>query len=261
MKKVLLATLSVLMLCSLLVIATLGLVMAGNPDYSMIERPCSEVATIDGKWTTEDEWTDVEIHDLSGNATGQFGYVVQDFSVMGLEWLVEIFTDNTTDEGDYWQISFDDGNSGGSAPDSGDFMIEIVGHTTLTVYQGTGSGWSEVAAADEITWADSIDSSPLNSTPHWILEVYESSKISDVIQIPNPPPTGMRIAAYDANTSTIAAWAPGSSAADPDSWGLIDGYDMNPIPEGIGFGVTVLLSCVAVAVSFYVLRKRPKNER
>ena len=251
---------SILVLCSLLLIMTFGTVRAGNPDYTFIERPCAVVCTVDGEWTTDDEWTDVEMHDMTGTATGQFGYVVQDFSIMGLEWVVEIFTDDTDDEEDYWQICFDDSNSGGSAPDSGDFMIEIVGHTTLTVYQGDGSGWSEVpGAASEVTWSDSIDSSPLNSEPHWILEVVESSKIADTIQIPNAPPTGMRVAAYDASTDTIAAWAPDSSEDDPDSWGLIDGFDMSPIPEGLNLAVMVFLSSVTLVVGSHYLKKRSKK--
>jgi len=251
--------LSILMLCSLLLITTVGTVMAGSSGYTMIERPCAETATIDGTWTTDDEWTDVEMIDMSGTATGQFGYVVQDFSVMGLEWVVEFFDDDTDDEGDYWKICFDDQNSGGSAPDSGDFMFEIVGHTTLTVYQGDGSGWTEVDPEGEVVWSDSIDSSPLNSEPHWILEVYETSKTAGVVVIPTSPPTGMNIIAYDASTDTIAAWAPDSSADDPDSWGLIETFEMSPIPEGLSLAVMVFLTSVSLVVSLHYLQKHSKK--
>lgn len=261
MKKNLFSAFSVLILCSLLVITTVGTVIAGNPDYSIIEYPSSTVATVDGTWTTDDEWTDTPATDMSGNATGKFGYNIQDFTALGIEWIVEFFDDDTDDAGDYWQICLDDTNTGGSAPDSGDFMIEIVGHTTLTVYQGTGSGWSEVAGAgDELTWSNTIDSSPWDSTPHWILEIVDSSKTAGDVQVPTMPPTGMRIAAYDANTDTIAAWAPDSSADDPDTWGIIGDMSMDPIPESIGFGVAALLSSIAVAISVYFLRKRQKGE-
>ena len=247
---------SIFILCSLLLITTVGTANAGNPDYSIIEYGAAIAKTIDGTWTAPDEWTDAPITDMTGNATGQFGYNM-DFNTYGLQWIVEIFTDNTTDEGDYWQICFDDSESGGSAPSSGDFMIEIVGHTTMTVYTGTGSGWSEVAPdAGELTWSNTIDASPLNSTPHWILEIVESGKTSGVVQIPNAPPTGMRIAAYDANTSTIAEWAPGGTADVPDSWGRIGGYSMDPIPEGLTFGVMAVLSSVALLAGSHYLRKR-----
>ena len=252
---------STLMLCNLLLLVTVGTVMAGNLDYSIIEHPSQTLATVDGKWTAEDEWTDTYWADLSGNATGRFGYNIQDFTNLGLEWIVEIFTDDTDDAGDYWQICFDDGNSGGSAPDSGDFMIEIVGHTTLTAYQGTGSGWSEVTPeAGELTWSNTIDASPWNSTPHWILEIVDASKTTGNVQIPNMPPTGMRIAAYDANTSTLAAWAPESSADVPDTWGVIANMSMEPIPEGLNLAVMVFLSSVSLVVSVHYLQKRSKRK-
>ncbi|PVX25125.1 MAG: hypothetical protein CW716_08615 [Candidatus Bathyarchaeum sp.] len=251
---------SIFMLCSLVFLVTVGTTIAGNTDYGILEYAIQTPTVVDGMWTSPDEWTDSPITDMTGNATGQFGYNI-DFGTYGLHWLVEIFTDNTTDEGDYWQICFDDQNTGGSAPDSGDFMIEIVGHTTMTVYQGNGAGWTEVTPdAGEITWSNTIDASPLNATPHWILEVVESDKTSGSVGIPTQPPTGMRIAAYDANTSTLATWAPDSSADVPDSWGAITGFSQEPIPEGLTFGVMAVISSVALLAGSHYLRKRAKLE-
>lgn len=256
MKKLLTVAFSIVILCSLLLVGTSR---AGNPAYSIIEYIVINTATVDGKWTTADEWTDSPLTDMTGNATGKFGYNIQSFTTYGLEWIVEIFTDNTNDTGDYWQICFDDQNTGGTAPDSGDFMIEITGHTTLKVYRGTGTGWSQITpAAGELTWANTISASPLNSTAHWILEIVESDKTAGNVQIPNAPPTGMRIAAYDASTGRLAAWPPNSSANNPNTWGVISGFSMDPIPEGFSLGVVALLSSVAVVVGFYWLRKRPK---
>ena len=250
---------SIFVLCSLLLITTVGTAIAGNPDYDVLEYAAQVPPTVDGTWTSPDEWTDAPILNMTGNATGQFGYNI-DFNTYGLNWLVEIFTDNTNDTGDYCQICTDDSNSGGSAPDSGDFMIEIIGHTTMTVYQGNGAGWSEVAPeAGELTWSNTIDASPLNSTPHWIIEVVLASKTSGIVQVPNAPPTGLRIATYDANTSTLAAWAPESSADVPDSWGLVSGFSQDPIPEGLTFGVMAVLSSVALLTGSHYLRKRSKK--
>jgi len=69
----------------------------------------------------------------------------------------------------------------------------------------------------------------------------------------------MRVAAYDARTDTIAAWAPDSSEDDPDSWGLIDGFDMSPIPEGLNLAVMVFLSSVTLVVGSHYLKKRSKK--
>jgi hypothetical protein len=70
----------------------------------------------------------------------------------------------------------------------------------------------------------------------------------------------MRVAAYDANTSTLAAWAPSSSANVPDEWGVISGYSTTPIPEGFSIGVVVLLLSVAFVFRLYFLRKRSRTE-
>lgn len=259
MKRFLVALCSMLIICGLLLLIIAVSVNAGNPAYSITEYPSITTATVDGKWTTAEEWTDTPVTAMSGNATGKFGYNIQDFTNLGLEWIVEIFTDNTTDSGDYWQICFDDSNGGGTAPQVGDFMLEIVGHTTLKVYQGNGTGWSLITpAAGEITWNNTISTSPWSNTPHWILEIVDSSKVAGAVQIPNPPPTGMRVAAYDASTHTLAAWAPNSSANVPDQWGVIATYSTEPIPEGFSLSVVMLSSSVAVAVGFYFLRKRPK---
>lgn len=261
MKRAFTALFSILMLCTLL-LATVITAKAGNPAYSIIEYPSITTATVDGKWTAADEWTDTPGTDMLGNATGKFGYNIQDFTNLGLEWIVEIFTDNTNDTGDYWEICFDDGNDGGTTPDIDDFMIKIVGHTTLEVYKGTGSGWSQVTpAAGELTWNNTISTSPWNSTAHWILELVDSSKTAGNVQIPTAPPTGMRVAAYDASTNTLAAWAPNSSANVPNEWGVISGYSTDPIPEGFSLSVIVLLSSAVVVIGFYFARKRPKTGR
>ena len=259
--KIVKATFLTLMIYSLLSLLSLGIGKAGNPAYSIIEYPSIQTATVDGRWTTDEEWTDSPITEMSGNATGKFGYNIQDFTNLGLEWIIEIFTDNTNDTGDYWQICLDDSNSSGPAPDAGDFMIEIIGHTTLKVYQGTGTGWSEITPElGELIWANSISASPLNSTPHWILEIVDTSKTAGNVQVPNPPPTGMRVAAYDANTSTLVAWAPNSNANIPDEWGLISGYSATPIPEGLNLGVMMLASSVTVAIGFHFARKTQKSK-
>ncbi len=256
MKRSVLVAFSSLMLCSLLLLITVGTIKAGNPDYSITEYPSIATATVDGRWTTADEWTDSPHTEMSGNATGKFGYNIQDFTNLGLEWIVEILTDNTNDTGDYWQICLDDQNGGGAAPQSGDYMIEIVGHTTLRVYQGTGSGWSEVTpAAGELTWANTIDTSMWSSTPHWILEIVDLSKITGTVQVPTQPPTGMRVAAFDASNNTLAAWAPNSSANVPDEWGVIAGFSTEPIPEVLTIGVVVILLSVSVLIVPYYYRK------
>ena len=70
----------------------------------------------------------------------------------------------------------------------------------------------------------------------------------------------IRIAAYDASNPEAGelAWPEGSDADVPEGWGL-ENYTSETIPEGLSFGVLVLLSSAAVIVATVVLRKRSKN--
>lgn len=75
--------------------------------------------------------------------------------------MVEILDDNTDDAADYWQIIFDGQLDGGTAPQSDDFRIDVVGHSTITVYQGDGTGWTVVTPAeDDIVFSNQISDSP-----------------------------------------------------------------------------------------------------
>jgi len=259
MKRALFVAFSILMLCSLLLLITVGTIKAGNPDYSIIEYTGGVVpATVDGDWTTDDEWTDALLVPVSDNVSFWYNVYLVAYSC---EFCVEIFDDDTNDTGDYWQFCFDDTNNGGTAPGSGDYRVDIVGHTNVVVYTGDGSGWVESTATPSevgITWANSISDSPLESNPHWILEF---TFIKTVAMIPNPPPTGLRVAVYDANNSVagVQDWAPDSDVNVPNEWGLISGFSEDPIPEGLTIGVMVLLSSVSVLIASHYFRKRSSS--
>ena len=255
MKKDLFAAFSMLMLCSLLLITTAATVMAGNPDYACMEYGCIGTTTIDGHWSEPLEWYDGPELAMDSSALAVYNI---DFATYGMQWCVEFFTDNTTDAEDYWQICVDDQNTGGSAPQSGDYRIDIVGHANLIMYEGNGASWDEITPdAGEITWANMLDGSPRNTTPHWILEIVIIKTTRVAV---TAPPTGMRVACYDANTSTLAAWAPGSDRDVPDTWGLVDGYSMDAIPEGLNLAVMVFLSSVSLVVGSHYLQKRSKRK-
>ena len=260
--------LSIIMICVLLLV-TVGTIKAGDPEYSITEYPAVTLCTVDGKFTAPDEWNDTTQQTLLGEdqdfpmPRAEFGYNVQDFTNLGLEWVINFGTDQTDDTGDYWQICLDNGESGGSAPDSGDFMIKIVGHTTLTLYQGNGTGWIEVTPEEgELTWSNTMDNTNFGSgsaANHWILEIVDSSKTSGTLQVPDAPPTGMRVAAYDADANALVSWPPLSSADVPDDWGRIADFSMEPIPEALTFAVMAILSSTALLVGSHYLRKRSKK--
>ena len=250
-KKVYTATMIAFMTLLLVSIGAINCVRA--QDYTRISWLTQLEPTIDGAWTSEDEWTDGEITPVGEDAvcrsTWEFGDVVT------TRWVVEFFSDTTDDPEDYWQFCIDGEQSGGSAPQELDFKFVITGHTDLVWYEGDGTGWTEVELDEtEIEWADSLSESPTNSTAHWILE-FNIPKNAGTVQMGIL--WNLRVAAYDASNPDAGelAWPPDSDADVPDGWG-IENYSGEPIPEGLSFGVLVLLSSAAVVAATVVLRKR-----
>jgi len=254
MKRTCLVALCIITLCSLLIVSA-GTVKAAEEGYVRYDfNPDAVPLVIDGNWTTADEWTLKGAETMIGNDVvfrSVWNMISQDPIIVDDTFLVEFLSDNTSDTGDYWQICIDGDASGGTAPAPEDYRIDIVGHTNLTVYQGTGSGWTEVAPPGVVDWANSLSASPTNSTPHWILEFNFIKGEFGATAIWN-----FRLAAFDENTTTLAAWPP-TPIDEPDRWG-IQNYYSEVVPESFSLGVVVLLSSVALAVTFYYLRKRPR---
>jgi hypothetical protein len=256
MKRVLTIAFSILMLCCLLLVNT-GIIQASEPGYEVAEAYNTAPVTLDGNWATG-EWEDSWIEWLNYSANGErFCYKASGAIGYAPEILIDS-ADNTTDAGDIWQICFDGGVDGTTAPEDSDNKIEIIGHTTLKVYVGNGTGWVETSTSS-VTWFDSltIHAAPLDFE-HWCVEIIVD-KASLNAWGANPPPIGFRVAMYDATNATWLAWPPASDPDIPDSWGQIVG-GAETIPESLSLGAVVLLSSVAVAVGFYFVRKRPKTK-
>ena len=243
------------LLCSLLLLVSTATTKAAEPGYERISYATQVLPTIDGKWTSPTEWTDGGVtmigQEVAFRSKWDFGDVVT------TRFVVEFFSDTTNDTGDYWQVCLDGDQSGGTAPQSGDYKFEIRGHTNIVWYQGNGTGWTQIApVAGEIEWANSISASPSNGTPHWILE-FNKPKNAGTIQLGIL--WNFRLAAYDASNPSagVKAWPP-TSPDVPNGWG-IENYTMDPIPESLSIGVVVLLSSAALIVGSVYLRKRPKT--
>jgi hypothetical protein len=255
MKKLTVA-LCVISLCSLILLVNASIVYAAQAGYDFTIYPTQSTVTFDGKWTSTTEWTDGAPANppMSANANfrAKWGPFV-DGSTVPQYFLVEILNDNTNDANDYWQFCIDSDQSGGTAPGSGDLRIDIMGHSNVTFYTGTGTGWGPMATpgSSDFQWKDSISASPTSNTPHWILEL-----------MVNKPALGIgilfngRVAVYDVsnNAAGVQAWPP-TSRDVPNNWGTFP-YSSDPIPENLAFGVVILLSSAAVIVGSFGLRKK-----
>jgi hypothetical protein len=263
MKRVLTISFAMLMLSCILLAGT-GTIKASEAGYNVIEAYQTAMAvTVDGNWATG-EWDDCWIEYISNGTVTDDRFAYKMDSGTGtyyMSWLFD-FSDNTTDAGDIWQLCIDGvPGDNSTAPSADCTKIEITGHTTMTVYQGDGADWVEAASlATAIVWADNmtVHDIPFNY-PHYCLEI-QADKAALGAWGANPPPNGFRVAMYDASNPSQGwiAWPP-TSEDDPSSWGLIYTYDTT-VPEGFSIGLVVLLSSIAVAVGFYVLRKRPKTQ-
>lgn len=261
MKRSFLVAFSVIVLCGILLPTTV--VNAYYEGYETNNYMATEEPVVDGTWTTDTEWTDSI---TPPNLPDTFLWR-EEWTMPGdiIEYfLIEFFTDNTDDAGDYFQLCIDHLADGGSAPQADDIRIDWVGHDVsgLTLYQGDGTGWVEFTG---YTWdtdiyiVDSISSSPENSTEHWIIELWmdRSAPHFDVSQGGGSYMPWIRLAVYDESTDTLAAWPPTSQDV-PDDWGLEIGTP-ETIPESLTFVTAALLSSVAIVVSCHFLRRRPKT--
>ncbi len=258
MKRAILAAFCILALFSLLLANTVTVKAATASGYTRTDWYLQTAKTIDGAWTNPAEWDDGEPTVIAGNMTFRSVWELVGSTVY-TNFVIEFFADNTNDTGDYWEMCLDFNNAGGAnLGGSGRYYrISIEGHNNLTVYQGGASGWTELPSAkSDLIWANSISASPNSSIPHWILEINilknAGTNMIDAV-------FGLRVAAYDASTSTLVSWPPNSARDVPDEWGT-QNYQYAPIPEALTVVAVVLLSSVAVAVSFYCLRKRPKTQ-
>jgi len=259
MKKAVLVTLCLIALCIIGLLINVGTIKASEPGYTRIEYPTIVEPTIDGQWTSDDEWTDGDVTMINGNVAFRSTYSLLSFDPVTVttNFVIEIFGDNTNDTGDYWQIISDGTVNGGATPQTDDFRIDVVGHTDVTVYQGDGAGWTQVTpAAGDLSFANSISASPQNSTPHWIAE-FTILKTSGVIVM--DAVWGLRVAVYDESSSTggVQAWPPTDQDV-PEGWG-VNNYTDQPIPEGLTFAVMALLSSVSVLVGSHYLWKHSKK--
>ena len=251
------AAFCVLLFCILMLMNTVT-IEAAEPGYERTDWNPDVVPTIDGMWTNSTEWElNGEVTEIGTDVAFRSVWYMVSMDPIQVDdyFLVEFFSDNTTDAEDYWQICIDGDQSDGDAPAAEDVRLDIVGHTDLIVYVGDGSEWVEDPAFDTsvIWWNNTIDVSPLNDTSHWILELHFVKAALGA-----GPTWNFRLAAYDANTTTLAAWPPTSQDV-PNEWG-VQNYVGEVIPEGFSIIIVVLMSTVAIIVGFYFLRKRPRTE-
>lgn len=255
LKKIASIAFCILLLCSLCL--TVGTALATAPGYEFMEYFAIDIITVDGKWTVAEEWSAGEIHYMGTPQKALWAYLMDSLTtgIYSPAFLVE-FADSTQDAGDIIQLCMN-GAIDSTAPTAGeDFKMEIQGLTTKKVYEGTGSGWAESSTAlAAVQMAATVTTSAHDSSPHVVAEFVIDKGMLSATWGANPPPEGVRVACYDASSDTWLSWPPESSADNPSTWGLMDGYSQEPFPEGLTIGVMLALSSVAAVVSLRYFKK------
>ena len=245
------------MLCSLLLL-TVGTAIAAEPGYERFSYPTQVIPTIDGMWTSADEWTDGDVTWIGTDVAFRSTWDMAGDDVM-TRWLVEFFSDTTDDSGDFWLFCIDGAQNGGTAPGDGNtvIMLEITGHTDLVGSFGFGGDWMlvEEAEQNDVEWANSLSTSPTNSTPHWILEFQIAKNSGDIIM---DIVWNFFLQASDASNPGVHAWPP-TDPDVPDTWG-VENYSTEAIPEVFTFAVMVLLSTVSMLVGYKYFEKRKETK-
>jgi len=231
MKKKLFAAFA---LCSLLLLIYAETVTASNPAYPTTIYSQKWASGINGYWDNRTEWSDAAAPSgLPANLVFRNKWTVS-FTGGVLKvyesYLVEFFSDNTDDPGDYVQICYDSNATSSSAPKATptpDLRWDYVGHNgTLVTYVGTGTGWTPATLNDTII-AQTLNVSRLNSNPHWITE-FRIEKQANALGMYN----GIRIAVYDASNPSagVIAYPPTSEQDVPNSYSLNSFSTSSPLP-------------------------------
>jgi hypothetical protein len=257
LKKPVIATLCLL---SLFVLAFAGNVAAYDPTYTHTDYMGSTSPTIDGKYTTTDEYAAGASHGFGTNGVFRDTWTIP-ANVM--ENIILETMDTTNDATDNYVICYDSTADGGTTPKTDEFKIVITGHgasATCTWYRGTGTAWTQVAAPTSafFEWKESLATSPTSSTPHYMVELRIDKQDTTAFGI---TVLGMNFAmsvSYNdtrAGGNGVQSWPPSANANNPDTWGYVP-YSMDPVPESLSLSLVFALSTIAVIAGTICLRKK-----
>ena len=254
MKKAMLATLSIITLCSLCLAGTVSAAKAG---YSLGNFQGTDI-TANGV-IGAGEWTDSFGDWLYDGWTKTTSTIHTKFEMGGTpniadQFLIEVLSDTTNDPGDIFTYSFCGQQDNAATPQAADDILINYTRSATAIYRGTGTGWAPDAA---IVLGTNVIVGSSMASGHWIIELKfdKTGAIAGTAFNSN-----VRLAVYDASTGKTLMWPPMSNANVPNDWGLLDylTFAGQSVPEDLTIGVMVLLSSVAAVVSTRYFRKRQR---
>jgi hypothetical protein len=230
--------------------------------------------TIDGKWTSPEEWSDAletplyKSFDSKLNGTAYF-YTKHDGDYIYA--LIDFISDTSKDANDGAGICFDTNHDGGSLANPDDYAFWFYWTTETAskffMWKGTGSGWqktdariAELVPVPGSQAASSLDASPRSSSPHMIYEF----RVPKAIFAGGSSVVGFAVSAWHNPYGTrpievLLVWPKDTWRDIPAMWGEL-AFSAVPIPELPAPGLGAV-SMIALAASLLASRRlwRPRR--
>jgi hypothetical protein len=266
-KKLLLYFFMLSILCITLFV---GDSQAQNLEYQAEDYEASIIPTIDGFWTTPNEWSDAEEYKLVGSLSAFFRLkkVTDEYGqLQTLYFLIEYFDDNTSDLSDYTNICLAVSDAprgtpeGGEAPDENCILFNYKPYDSINpfkYYRGAYGGWLQNYTYNwgtDILIVESFNTSPLFDQTHLIVEYSISAPAFGI-----NPDFWLRVAAYDATNNWPGSqiWPSYANVNVPDQWGVVVMHS-EPIPEISIWTVTLMF--LAAPIIIVLVRKMMRKDR
>lgn len=242
-----------------------GFTLAQKEGYTIEDFQATIEPTIDGKWTSQDEWSnaaEAKLEQVDGGDTNTFFRIqhTTDSTTGEITYylLVEVLNDTTNDSGDLLQICIIGADEVGGTPiattlpNEDTLRIDYLGHdqTRTTIYRGAGQSWStetDYTWSSDILIVDSFDASPSSDNAHLIYEVKISASAFNI-----NPEYWIRVATFDesdTSSSGMKMW-PLGSREDSNDWGQVETID-ETIPEFPTWTIIPIFAIATVVVTFW----------
>ena len=207
--------------------------------------------TVDGKWTTLDEWSDATGFDCGG-----YGWIALKDDANFLYVLVDYTRDLRAEAGDFAWVLWDQKNVGGTRPRTDDYDLSMTYETESTydlqIAQGTGTTWGDSKSASSL---GVVGASSTNATsdPH-----SKASHVTYEFRVPRlvlDNSTVITTVGFFAGAQNAAGggiFLPlGVDSMVPNTWGQLT-FSV-PIPE---FSQLFFTMALLIATLSIVLRRR-----
>lgn len=225
----------------------------------------TQPVTIDGKWTSESEWTDaqeLQLFAADGDGVGYFRVKSDEgWLYVMAESLVDTWAEYNSGKGvgDSYSVFIDTLDNDGKSPSSDDYWFyaewKDASHTGLVTRRGNGTDWREIDPIAGVEARIGLDmvKSPHEPHPHMAGEFKIPLSVIGIGTF------GFFIRFVD-SSQNLKMWlywpgpTLGDQGVDPSSWGKVS-ISNNPIPE-LSHTWLIVASSVATVTAMFRLRKK-----